>query len=712
MKKNSVLRKVLAVSLSAAMLLGTGFTTVGSYVGTGGISVSAADTSFWCSDLNDGSVGIYGVYGNKFNVVIPTHIGEKTVTNILYSDRSDRPERFCGDTNILSVTIPDTVKMINYYTFKNCSSIIKLNLGNGINTIGKLAFGGCNSLETLVLPDSLTSIGEYAFADCNSLETVSIGSGLDNFNLNVFSSCVSMRNINVSEENAGYSSIDGVLFDKDQMILMYYPVGRTDKEYIIPNGTIVIYPQAFSIGGARSSTNLESIVCPNSLKTIGGSAFSNLKSLKTIRLGKNIKTIENDAFYGCDNLTDVYYDGNEDEWKKISIGSYNDPLTNATIHFNYKAFEPLENTSALSAEAIDVGDTVEITASAKGGSGDYEYEILYKKEDDFGWATLQNYSTNNISAFKPAQTGTYNIRVSVKDSNGTMTPKIFSLVVDVKGLKNLSSISSDRIALGDSVDVNCVAKDGNAPYSYQILYRQKSSSTWSSLQSYSTNVHAVFTPANAKPYEICVKVKDSTGKEMKKYFNITVVDNKLKNTSTLSSSSIELGNTVTVNADASGSTGFYQYAVYTKKTSDTKWSCQQSFKSNQIVTVKPKQATSYDICVKVKDNRGTVVKKYFVLEVTDKADKLSNNSTISDTKINLGEELTVSASANGSTGFYKYAVSYKGVNDTSWTTVQHHSSKSIVTIKPVIIGEYSVRVSVRDSLDNIAEKYFTVTVVG
>ena len=118
---NHFVKRTAALVIAAAMLA------------TFALSVSAADTSFWCSDLNDGSVGIYGVYGNKFNVVIPTHIGEKTVTKILHTDRSDRPERFYGDTNILSVTIPDTVKMINYYTFKNCSSIIKLNLAGNVS---------------------------------------------------------------------------------------------------------------------------------------------------------------------------------------------------------------------------------------------------------------------------------------------------------------------------------------------------------------------------------------------------------------------------------------------------------------------------------------------------------------------------------------------------------------------------------------------------
>ena len=127
--------------------------------------------------------------------------------------------------------------------------------------------------------------------------------------------------MNVSEENTEYSLIDGVLFDKDQMVLMYYPIGKTDKEYIIPDGTIYVYDSAFYIGSSGDFlSNLEFIVCPESLQTIGSYAFGSLKSLKTIKPGKGIKAIKEGAFHGCNALTDVYYEGSEDDWKNINIG--------------------------------------------------------------------------------------------------------------------------------------------------------------------------------------------------------------------------------------------------------------------------------------------------------------------------------------------------------------------------------------------------------
>ncbi len=720
MKKKSVLRKVLAVSLSAAMLLGTGFTTAGQFVGTSGISVGAADEDYFVySTSNDGTLGVYGMKSNyhKINIVIPSSINGKSVTSIYYNNVTYSNEvRFQGNTNIISVTIPDTVQTIDKSSFHNCASMMKLNLGNGVATIGKNAFENCNSLGTVTLPDSLTKLDERAFYNCNSLETVNIGSGLDDFNLYAFQHCRLLKNINVSEENTEYSSIDGVLFDKDKMTLMYYPIGRTDKEYVIPDDTVFVYTEAFWIGGENRGentdclANLESVICPNTLQTIGKAAFYQLTSLKTIRLGKNIKTIQTNAFYGCSALTDIYYEGSETDWKNIRIDSGNESLTNATIHFNYKEAEPLENNSELSQTSIDLGETVDITADAKGGTENYEYEIVYKTTDALGWETLQDYSANSSINFKPVKVGRYDIRVNVRDDNGTIATKDFSLEVNMTALENLSSLSAENITLGDTVNINAAAKGGTGEYKYQIVYKKNSAEKWSTIQAYNVNSAVTFKLSSAGTYDVCVKVKDTSNTEVKKFFTLYVADNKLKNYSTISASSIELGESVIVNAKATGSTGFYQYAFYYKKAADTKWTTKQGFKANSIVTIKPSKATTYDICVKIKDNKGTVVKKYFTLEVTEKANKLSNISALSDTEIALGEKITVSASANGSTGFYQYAVSYKNTNDTDWTTVQDYSANSIVSVKPTIVGSYSICVSVKDDFNNKADKYFIVTV--
>ena len=163
----------------------------------------------------------------------------------------------------------------------------------------------------------------------------------------------------------------------------------------------------------------------------------------------------------------------------------------------------------------------------------------------------------------------------------------------------------------------------------------------------------------------------------KLYAKWTEGQSELINVSTVSAEEIVLGNTLTVNALATGGTGDYTYAVYYKKTSDKKWTTKQNFTDNAQVTIKPAHATTYDICAKVMDSSGTIVKKYFTLNVTA---KLENTSEISAAAIYLGDTVTLNASATGGTGTYTYGVYYKKTSDAKWITKQNFTDNAQITI--------------------------------
>ena len=192
---------------------------------------------------------------------------------------------------------------------------------------------------------------------------------------------------------------------------------------------------------------------------------------------------------------------------------------------------------------------------------------------------------------------------------------------------------------------------------------------------------------------------------MKKAFTVNVFA-PLKNTTTVSSTSIGYGGTFTVKAKATGGLGDYTYAVYYKKASATKWTTAQNYSSTKTVTIKPKYAEEYDVSVKVKDSRGVVAKKTFKIKVT----KPTNTSKVASTTITLGNTIDITCSATGGSGFYQYAVYYKKSSDTSWKTKQSYSSNYNVSIKPASKTKYDVSVKVKDSLGNVSKKAFTITV--
>ena len=282
--------------------------------------------------------------------------------------------------------------------------------------------------------------------------------------------------------------------------------------------------------------------------------------------------------------------------------SYKDAYTNKL----------LDNTATLSATALKLGTTLTINASATGGIGGYTYAVYYKKSSSTSWTTKQNYSTNATIKIKPASAEKYDISVKVKDSEGTIVKKSFTVNVFAP-LKNTTTVSSTSIGYGGTFTVKAKATGGLGDYTYAVYYKKASATKWTTAQNYSSTKTVTIKPKYAEEYDVSVKVKDSRGVVAKKTFKIKVT--KPTNTSKVASTTITLGNTIDITCSATGGSGFYQYAVYYKKSSDTSWKTKQSYSSNTNVSIKPASKTKYDVSVKVKDSLGNVSKQTFTITV-------------------------------------------------------------------------------------------------
>ncbi len=372
--------------------------------------------------------------------------------------------------------------------------------------------------------------------------------------------------------------------------------------------------------------------------------------------------------------------------------------------FSVKVADVLTNTSSLSTDAIVVGDSVTITGSAAGGKGDYQYAYFYKKFTQKNWTKIADYTANTTAKATPKSFGNYQICVKAKDKDGTVSTEYLNVVVNDK-LKNHSTISAESIVLGDTVTAKAAAADGMGGYTYAVLYKKTSDTKWTTKQDFKANASVSVKPANAATYDICIKVKDSAGTIEKKFFTLDVKA-PLANQSTLSADTVSLGNSITVNAKATGGSGDYTYAVLYKKTSDTKWTTKQSFHANASVSIKPANAATYDVCVKVQDRNGTIVKKFFTLTCQS---SLQNTSSLSAETLQLGDTLTMTGSAAGGTAPYSYAFYYKKASDSTWVEKQNFDSNNTVSIKPNKAVEYDVCIKVKDAA-TIEKKYFKVTV--
>lgn len=172
--------------------------------------------------------------------------------------------------------------------------------GTSVTGIGNSAFIFCDKLKSISLPEGITRIGENAFSNCSGLTSIELPKNVSSIGDNVFGGCKSLTSITVDVRNSYYSSMDGLLYDKEKSTLIVCPANISLTSLTLPEGVKTISGSAF-----RSCTGLTNISLPQSITSIGKLAFSNCTSLTNINLQEGLTSIGIDVFAYCKALTSV-----------------------------------------------------------------------------------------------------------------------------------------------------------------------------------------------------------------------------------------------------------------------------------------------------------------------------------------------------------------------------------------------------------------------
>lgn len=402
---------------------------------TGSVSFSGC-SNLTNVDIPDSVTGVsFGGCSSLTSVNIPdsvTEIGSfmgctnLTSINIPDGVTSIGYSTFWGCSSLTSVVIPDSVTDIDYVAFLDCSSLTDIVFPDSLTSIGTAAFTNCSSLTSIKIPKNLTTIDDLAFDNCSNLSefivdpknpsfssedgvlfdknmetllicpmtksgTYSIPSNVTSIEAVAFKCCENLTSIiipdsvttiddsafygcsNVSEfivdsDNPSFTSEDGVLFDKDKETFLHCPAKKSGT-YIVPNGIKSIGNYAFS-----NCKNLTSIIIPDGITKIGYSAFSECTSLTSITIPKSVTSIGNYVFSNnsLNSLTDIYYEGTEDEWNQISIES--SIPSDITIHYNS---EPITTTTTTTVTTSSPATSTTTTTSITTTTTKPVYDNIY-----------------------------------------------------------------------------------------------------------------------------------------------------------------------------------------------------------------------------------------------------------------------------------------------------------------------------------------------
>ena len=193
-------------------------------------------------------------------------------------DMANSPTWRADSLAIKEVIIHEGVTSIGNSAFNRCRNLISVTIPNSVVSIGSGAFSR-SGVVSMTIPSGVTTIGSLAFNNCNSLEVISISNTVTEIREQAFHRCQNLSNIHVDLDNLNYSSVDGILFNKNQTKLIKYPDAK-QGEYTIPN----------------------------SVTEIDIFAFAMCIDLTAVHIPETVDTIRNQAFFECTNLTSIRCD--------------------------------------------------------------------------------------------------------------------------------------------------------------------------------------------------------------------------------------------------------------------------------------------------------------------------------------------------------------------------------------------------------------------
>lgn len=260
------------------------------------------------------------------------------------------------------VNIANGVQEIPSNAFWCCYDITAINIPNTVTKINTEAFGNTN-ITSISFPDSVRTFGQDIFNSVSTLKSLHLGSGASSGVDAIMRKCTSILDmISVSEQNEKFSSKNNCLLSKD---------GKTryisNSQLTIPQGveklahyvfynnqsiTSFVIPEGITtVDGFSGCSNLINVTLPSTATQIANEAFTNCTSLISIAIPQTVTYIGQGAFYKCSSLTKIIFD-DPTGWQRIQFSpsdaenmDFSDPVANVAFFTgnNMRHFEKDKN---------------------------------------------------------------------------------------------------------------------------------------------------------------------------------------------------------------------------------------------------------------------------------------------------------------------------------------------------------------------------------
>gem|GEM_PF-4498425 len=288
-----------------------------------------ASTDAWTAEtLSELSDALKNYAETEVNIKVAGEITNDDITTIKSALTANKTKKVALD---LSGTTGLTEIADNaFYNYSNLTNLVSVKIPDGVKIIGVAAFRGCINFASITMPSSVTSIGSSAFQYCTSLESVTFaqGSKLETIGDYAFKECASLTSVTIP---SSVTSMGNYVFENCTSL----------ESVIIPNSVTEIGFDAF-----RECASLSSITLPNSITSINSGMFQDCTSLKSIIIPESVGNIIYDkAFKGCTRLASVTIFAAKPPY----IGTFQKVFSNTND--NLKIYVPAESVEAYKAKS-------------------------------------------------------------------------------------------------------------------------------------------------------------------------------------------------------------------------------------------------------------------------------------------------------------------------------------------------------------------------
>lgn len=253
-----------------------------------------------------------------------------------------------ASTWFTKITVPETVTEIGTAAFSYCKSLRTVEFADGIQLekFSRGMFGESTALNEIKIPDSVKTLEDVVFMNCEKLSSVAMGA-VETIGTRAFEGCVSLEGVVLP---LSLKTIGSMAFYNSGLKEIEIPDSVCDT--LAQDGKTNVYGLGYA--AFNSCLSLESVKICGGIKVIPSGAFGYCLALKEIYIPLSVEEIQGayyenltfrygHAFYADTELTDVYYEGTEEQWKDIkietktayegNISMNNNAVINAVKHF-------------------------------------------------------------------------------------------------------------------------------------------------------------------------------------------------------------------------------------------------------------------------------------------------------------------------------------------------------------------------------------------